>query len=105
MLALPARREETKPQVTAVLRESLENTSIFAKTRPRNDAKDFLGTLEQLGETENCREDVKIITPVCLGGGAQPAGWKGGTGTRRPLPAAALDSPALIQGLAASDER
>lgn len=79
MLALPARREETKPQVTAVLRESLENTSLFAKTRPRNDAKDFLGTLEQLGETENCREDVKIIVPVCLGGGAQPAGWEGGT--------------------------
>lgn len=69
----------TKPQVTVVLREFLENTSILAKMRPGNDAKDFLGTLEYLGETENCPEDVEIIMPACLGGGAQPAEWEGST--------------------------
>ena len=79
MLALPARLEETKPQVTVVLRESLENTSILAKMRPGNDAKDFLGTLEHLGETENRPEAVEIIMPACLGGEAQPAEWEGGT--------------------------
>lgn len=79
MPALPVRLEETKPQVTAVLRESLENTSILAKMRPGNYAKDFLGTLEHLGETEKCPEDVEIIAPACLGGGPQPAEWEGGT--------------------------
>lgn len=62
-----------------VLRESLENTSNLAKVRPSSDAKGFLGTLEQLAEPENCPEDVEIITPAHLGGGAQPAGWEGDT--------------------------
>lgn len=79
MLALPVRLEEAKPQVTAVLRESLENTSILAKMRPGDDAKDFPGTLEHLAEAENCPEDVEIITPARLGGEAQPAEWEGGT--------------------------
>ncbi|KAK4829816.1 hypothetical protein QYF61_006653 [Mycteria americana] len=48
MITLPVRLEDTKPQLTAVLWESLENTSILAKMRPSNDAKDFLGTLEHL---------------------------------------------------------
>lgn len=79
MLTLLARLEEMKPQVTVVLREFLENTSILAKMRPGNDAKDFLGTLEYLGETENCPADVEIIMPACLGGGAQPNEWEGST--------------------------
>lgn len=79
MLTLPARLQETKPQVTTVLRQFLENTSILAKMRPSNDAKDFLGTLEYLGEAENCPEDVEIIMPACLGGGAHPAEWEGST--------------------------
>jgi len=79
MLTLPVRLDETKPQVTAMLRESLENTSILAKMRPGDDAKDFLGTLEHLGETGNCPEDVEIIMAACLGGGAQPADWEGAT--------------------------
>lgn len=79
MLTLLARLEEMKPQVTVVLREFLENTSILAKMRPGNDAKDFLGTLEYLGETENCPADVEIIMPACLGGGAQPDEWEGST--------------------------
>lgn len=64
MLALPVRLEETKPQVTAVLRESLENTSILAKTRPGNDAKDFLGTLQV-----RLRTALRMQRPSC-----QPAG-------------------------------
>lgn len=79
MLTLLARLEEMKPQVTVVLREFLENTSILAKMRPGNDAKDFLGTLEYLGETENCPADVEIIMSACLGGGAQPDEWEGST--------------------------
>lgn len=79
MLTLLARLEEMKPQVTVVLREFLENKSILAKMRPGNDAKDFLGTLEYLGETENCPADVEIIMPACLGGGAQPDEWEGNT--------------------------
>ncbi|KAJ7413577.1 hypothetical protein WISP_89499 [Willisornis vidua] len=64
MLALPARLEEAKPQVTVVLREFLENISILAKMRPSNDAKGFLGTLEYLGDTENCPEDVEHLEEV-----------------------------------------
>lgn len=47
-----------------MLSESLENTSILAKMRPGNDAKDFLGTLELLDETDNCPEDVEVIMPA-----------------------------------------
>lgn len=38
MLTLPVRLDETKPQVTTVLRESLENTSNLAKMRPSSEA-------------------------------------------------------------------
>lgn len=77
MLTLPVRLEETKPQVTMVLRESLENTSNLAKMRPSSDAKGFLGTLEQLPEPENCPEDTEIIMPAHPGGVTQPAEWQG----------------------------
>lgn len=77
MLTLPVRLEEAKPQVTAALRESLENTSILAKMRPGDDAKDFPGSLEHLAETENCPVDVEIlIMPARLGEGTQPASGK-----------------------------
>lgn len=35
---------ETKPQVTLLLKESLENVRILAKMSSRDDAQDFRGT-------------------------------------------------------------
>lgn len=79
---MPARLRETKPQLAAGLGQALENITRLAKMRLGNDAKDFLGALEHLGETENCPEDVEIIrrsSEPAWWGGAQQAQWEGGS--------------------------